>query len=219
MCLKMSTGLFSEERRLLKESKPIGLTRVEIALVNKSTSIPKSYNDARTGIEKEKWMKAIETELKALIDLNTWQEGELPTGRKEIDMKWVFAIKDDGRYKARLVVRGFKQLYGIDFEDTFAPTAAQAVIRICMAIAAYKKWKCSHYDISNAFMNGILDQEHEVWIKLPDGYVSPNGHRYAKLLRALNGLKQGGRVWYHTVDEKIKSIGFTQRVKKQLLYW
>lgn len=215
----MSTGQFCEERRVLQEPKPIRMTRIEIALVNKIKRIPKNYNEARTGPEKEKWMQAIEIELKALMDLNTWQEGELPTGRKEIDMKWVFAIKDDGRYKARLVVRGFKQLYGIDFEDTFAPTAAQAVIRICMAIAAYKKWKCNHYDISNAFMNGILGQEHEVWIKLPDGYISPNGYRYAKLLRALNGLKQGGRVWYHTVDGNIKSIGFIQSIKDNCLYY
>lgn len=145
MCLQMSTGHFFEERKIVKEKGSLGLARDEIALLNKTKQVPSSYKNATKGQNKEKWNAAIQNELKSLIELGTWSEEDLPHGRNGIDTKCVFDIRDDGRYKARLVVRGFKQLYGIDFEETFAPTAAQAVVRICLAISANNKWKCYHY--------------------------------------------------------------------------
>jgi hypothetical protein len=75
----------------------------------------------------------------------------------------------------------------------------------------------SHYDISNAFMNSTLEEE--VHITLPNGYISPKGLKCARLLRGLNGLKQGSRNWNKNNDSAIKRIGFTQSKKDNCVYF
>jgi hypothetical protein len=79
-------------------------------------------------------------------------------GRNIIDYKWVYKVKrkQDGnlyRYKDRLVVKGFKQRYGIDYKDTFSPVVKAATIRIIFSIAISKNWTLRHLDVHNAFLH------------------------------------------------------------------
>jgi hypothetical protein len=89
----------------------------------------------------EHWHEACVVEFNSITANKTWQLVDLPSGRKPIDTKWVFNVKTDidgniSRYKARLVARGFRQLFGIDFFDTYSPVATAASIRIFWATAA-----------------------------------------------------------------------------------
>ena len=98
----------------------------------------------------------MEEEMNALITNQTWELVSLPAGRKAIDSKWVFKVKNtDGntRFKARLVIRGFRQMQGIDFMETFAPVVRGESIRILMSIIAHEDLEACQIDVKTAFLN------------------------------------------------------------------
>lgn len=176
-----------------------------------------TYHQAITGPDSDKWKEAIAMELLALAANKTLFECILPAGRKAIKTKWVFAIKDDGRYKARLVVKGFTQLYGIDFDETFAPVGGMNTLRSLVACAVVLNWDIQAYDISNAFMHTDLDEE--IYIELPQGWISEGGFKHGLLKKALNGLKQGSRLWNANLDANIRSLGYKQSKKDRCVYF
>jgi hypothetical protein len=96
-------------------------------------SEPKSFREAMQRPDANLWYKAAVKEMQAHIENGTWELVKLPPGRKAIGSKWVFKVKRnaDGsieRYKACLVAQGFSQRPGIDFDETFAPTAKWAAL-------------------------------------------------------------------------------------------
>ncbi|RVX09400.1 Retrovirus-related Pol polyprotein from transposon TNT 1-94 [Vitis vinifera] len=99
---------------------------------------PRSYSEAAAHPE---WQKAMRSELQALQANGTWSLTPLPAGKTPIGYRWVYKIKhrSDGsieRYKARLVAKGFTQLEGVDYQDTFSPTAKIISVRCLLALAA-----------------------------------------------------------------------------------
>ena len=81
-----------------------------------------------------------------------------------VGCKWIYKIKtrSDGsieRYKARLVVKGFTQEHGIDYEETFAPVACILFVHTLLAIDAASKWDLFQMDVKNTFLNGDLSEE------------------------------------------------------------
>ena len=93
------------------------------------------------------------------------------------------------KYKARLVAKGFSQHEGIDYEETFAPTAKMSTIRLVLAIAAQFRWKFHQMDVKSAFLNGDLHEE--VYMSQPPGFkVVGKDHQVLRLVKALYSLKQ-----------------------------
>ena len=130
----------------------------------------------------------------AMINKNqTWELVERPEHRKVIGVKWVFRTKlnADGsinKHKARLVVKGYAQIFRVDFFDTFAPVARQNTIRMLLAIATQKGWKICQLDVKSTFLNGFL--EAEIYVEQPEGFFM-KGHedKFYLLKKALYGLK------------------------------
>ncbi|KAF3627435.1 hypothetical protein FXO38_28758 [Capsicum annuum] len=107
------------------------------------------------------WEDAINKELAALEENNTWNMVDRPTNATIIGSRWVYSvkIKADGsldRYKARLVAQGYNQEYEIDYEETFALVAKMTTIRILLALASIRSWKLHQLDVKNAFLHGDL---------------------------------------------------------------
>lgn len=114
------------------------------------------------------WRDAMSKEIHALEENNTWVLTKLPPGKKAIDSKWVYKIKyktngEIERYKDRLVAKGFTQVEGVDFHETFEPVAK--LVRCALVVATKKKWDVYRMDVNNAFLQGDLNEE--VYMKVP----------------------------------------------------
>src|SRR5205814_7900833 len=118
-------------------------------------------------------------------------------------------------FKARLVVRGFSQVYGEDYTETFAPTVQMDTLQIFLAIVAAKDLKCCQYDIKNAFTESKLQEK--IYLSKPDGVLVHS--RYALwTLQSLYGLKQSARDWNLLAKKFLISIGFQQSFFDPYLY-
>ncbi|CAI7746744.1 unnamed protein product [Closterium sp. NIES-54] len=135
---------------------------------------PATVQQALGGEFREKWREAMDKELKALQERNTWKVVPIDVARNKTILtgKWVFRVKTkaDGtidKFKARWVVRGFDQEHGRDFTETFAPDSRHTSLRILLAIAAIKKKKMRQIDVANAFLYAPVDAE--IFVELPHG--------------------------------------------------
>ncbi|GKD59199.1 retrovirus-related pol polyprotein from transposon TNT 1-94 [Tanacetum coccineum] len=124
---------------------------------------------------------------------------------KPLNLKWLFKNKHDEenmviRNKTRLVVRGYRQEEGIDFEESFAPVARMEAIRIFLAYAAHKSFIVFQMDVKTAFLHGTLKED--VYVCQPEGFIDADhpSHVY-KLKKALYGLKQAPRAWYDELSK------------------
>jgi len=115
----------------------------------------------------------MQQEVQALHANKTWSLVPPPAHKRPIGCKWVFKIKYNPngtieRYKAKLVAKGFSQVEGIDYWETFAPVAKLTTVRILLSLAAMQNWHLHQLDINNAFLNGDLDED--VYMQLPPGF-------------------------------------------------
>jgi hypothetical protein len=124
-------------------------------------------------------------EMDAIEDNQTWTLCDLSQGRRAISLKWVSKLKHNEhgevvKYKARLVVKGYAQRRGIDYDEVFAPVAMLDTIRLLIALAAHKGWEVHHLDVKSAFLNGDLLEE--VFIEQPSSFiVKGSEHKVLKL--------------------------------------
>ncbi|GKV15798.1 hypothetical protein SLEP1_g26549 [Rubroshorea leprosula] len=102
-------------------------------------------------------------EMNSLHKNNTYELVELPKGRKTLKNKWVFKLKKDGdkivRYKAQLVVKGFSQKKGIDFDEIFSLVVKMSSIRVVLGLAASMNLELEQLDVKTAFLHGDLHEE------------------------------------------------------------
>ncbi|CAG7849267.1 Retrovirus-related Pol polyprotein from transposon TNT 1-94 Includes: RecName: Full=Protease; Includes: RecName: Full=Reverse transcriptase; Includes: RecName: Full=Endonuclease [Serendipita indica DSM 11827] len=192
---------------------------------------PRSWKEAMSRPDANKWIKAAHEELEALLKNGTWQVVRLPQGKTVLGNKWVFKTKKDAtgnveRHKVRLVAKGFLQKQGVDFDETFAPTGSLAALRTVIATATELDWEIHSIDISSAFLNGDMDAE--VYMELPEGVKIPLGEldgleegsvKWAlRLLKALYGLKQAGRRWSVKLHQALTKLGFVRTVLEPSCY-
>ncbi|KAI9185245.1 hypothetical protein LWI28_005591 [Acer negundo] len=172
---------------------------------------PSSYSEAAS---QPHWQEAMHSELQALQANNTWSLVPLPAGKTPIGCRWVFKTKhrSDGsveRYKARLVAKGFTQLEGIDYQDTFSPTAKIISVRCLLALAAASGWTIHQMDVHNAFLHGDLAEE--IYMSPPPGLRRQGEDNLVyRLHKSLYGLKQASRQWFAKFSEAICSAGYEQ---------
>ena len=104
-----------------------------------------------------------------------------------IDARWVFKWKADEtgkivKAKARLRAKGFKQKYGVEYLETFSPTASDASQRLLVALACKYNMELPHWDIEQALVQS--ESDHEVFMKLPPGCGAMSG-KVARLNKSL----------------------------------
>lgn len=173
-----------------------------------------TFHEAITGPEKEQWKHAIKEELNSLEKNKTWKlvDKNEVNGQKILTNRWVFRVKEDGTYKARLVVRGNEQREYMDFEEVFSPVASQSSLKALFAIAASRNYHLMTFDVKTAFLYGEL--EDYVYMKVPQG-LEEKGEKICRLEKSLYGLRQAPKQWNKKFIEIMKEIGFEQ-IKNEL---
>lgn len=181
---------------------------------------PVKLSEALSGPEAPHWQEAVNVEMASLTSMGTWELCDLPRGKKSIPCRWVFKRKltpsgSIERYKARLVVKGFHQRYGVDYDNVFAPVVRASTVRVFLSLCAIMDYELHSVDITNAFVQGTLDED--VYMTQPPGY-DDGTTKVCKLLKSLYGLKQAPRVWSKKLQAFLLSLGAVQCLSDGALY-
>lgn len=168
----------------------------------------------------------MQSEFQVLTENKTWYLVYAPLGRKLIGCKWIFKVKQNLvfsilKYKVRLVAKGFNQVEGFDYSETFSPVVKPATIRLILAIAVSEGWPLRQLDVNNVFLNGVFTED--MYMVQPPGFIhSGQPHLVCKLNKALCGLKQAPRYWFERFKEALwlnKALGFIfSRANHSLFY-
>ena len=180
------------------------------------SNVPASYSQAIKKNDADQWQLAMESEMKSMEDNHVFTVVPLPEGKKVVGSRWVYSIKDnpDGNilHKARFVAKGFSQVEGSDYTDTYSPTAKMSTVRILMQLAVENDMTVHQLDVKTAYLNAPIDCE--VYVQQPQGFArkptSSNSTLVWKLHKSLYGLKQSGRNWNIVLSQFFQSHGFKQ---------
>ena len=133
---------------------------------------PESFLEVQSHKDKDCWIKAMQEEMNSLWKNDTYKLTELEKGRKTLKNKWVFKLKNDDKkllkYKARLVVKGFDQNKGIDFDEIFSPILKMCSIRVILGFSTGMNLELEQLDVKTSFMHSDLDEE--IFMEQPKGF-------------------------------------------------
>ena len=189
------------------------------ALASLTTDDPTSLKEALASPDRIQWQHAVKTEWDKIKSRETFvivNRKDVPRDQKVLSIKHVFKTKHDEngnitKFKARLVVRGFEQQYGRDFDQTFAGVCRGSSWKAIIAIAALQDLEIEQMDAVAAFLHGEMDGE--AYIELPEGWRDENGvvcgsDSVGLLTKALYGLKQAPRLWQIRLRKALAKLGF-----------
>ncbi len=180
-------------------------------------TVPLSYKTATSPENIDFWMPGIEREHDCLLRNNTWNLVPRKEGMNVLPSKYVFRVKNGGP-KARLVLLCCRQIYSLDYSQTFAPVVKMSTIRLVLALVARMDLECEQMDVVTAFLNGDLDEN--IYMEIPQGLKTPeNSNKVCELVKALYGLKQAPRQWYAKIhDYLVNQLGSKSSVNDPCLY-
>ena len=172
---------------------------------------PKSFREAQRGEFAKYWIEAIDAEVKNLEDFHVFKWVDRKPGMHLIDGRWVFKAKSNeaglvARFKARLVARGFKQIYGVDYCDSSSPVGKLDTFRILVAEAAQTGRDVAFLDIKSAYLTA--DLKIKQFMEAPKGVTPPKPGQVMQLDKGLYGLVQGARAFHHDFRQKLLKWGY-----------
>nr|GEX64626.1 putative ribonuclease H-like domain-containing protein [Tanacetum cinerariifolium] len=180
---------------------------------------PKSVKEA---LINPAWIESMQEELHQFIRLDVWELVPSPDGIKPLTLIRLFKNKHDEENtvihnKTRLVVKGYRQEKGIEFEESFAPVAWMESIRIFLAYFAHKGFTVYQMDVKITVLHGSLKED--VYVCQPKGFIDADypSHVY-KLNKVLYGLKQAPRAWYDELSMFLLQNRFSKGIIDQTLF-
>lgn len=106
---------------------------------------------------------------------------------------------------------------GVDYQDTFSPTAKIIIVRCLFALVAARQWSLHHLDVNNVFLHGDLHKE--IYMSSPPGLRRQGEENLVcRLHKSLYGLKQASRQWFSKFSEVIQAAGYVQSRADYLLF-
>ena len=168
--------------------------------------------------DQEPWMTAMKEEIKSLHERKVWDLVDLPKGCQTIKGRWVYAMKSDGCKKAQFVAKGFTQVFGIDYKNTFSPVARFETLRLLLSLAVLYNWELEALDVKTAFLFGELEEE--IYMDQPEGFVVKGKEfKVCRLWKAIYGLKQAALQWNKQLHKSLLEMGFTHSLSDPGTYF
>jgi hypothetical protein len=230
---QIPSRLAGEIKRLTCSYNPNPMEHAEMAMLHQKfdiqhayiagfddgNNIPKTYYEAKKHINWKDWWEAMCTEFENMESKHVWEiveRSKIPINRKVIGNRWVFARKDDGRFRARTVAKGFSQIPGQDFQENHAPVVSDTTFHLILGLKILFKLDAGQFDIETAFLYGELEEE--LWMEFPQGYQDFLKDKHKKdvdasmnclhLKKAIYGLVQAARQWWKKFKEVMATLSF-----------
>ena len=136
------------------------------------------------GIFLENWKGSMKEEMNSLLENGTFTVTTLPDGRTTVGGHWVYTIKEgaggDITYKEVFVAKGYSQVKGIDFRETFAPTGSIVSVRVLCQLAAQNNLILHQMDVKTAYLNAPIDCE--IYMDQAEGFETPSLNKSERLV-------------------------------------
>jgi len=178
-------------------------------------TVPETFNEAWNHpcpFQRKLWRNAIQKELDKMESNKVYRKctkSDLPAGRRPIKCKWVFDIKRNGIFRARIVAKGFTQQPGLDCYYQFSPVINDITFRIWLTCVLIWQLQTLVFDVETAFLHGSFCPGEEVYMNCPPGMVHQTDECLL-LLKTLYGLIQAARHYFDFFSKILIDIGFQQ---------
>jgi hypothetical protein len=174
---------------------------------------PESYEETMQLDTKRKWEQGMKEEMEPLVNNQTWDLVQFPPGKRALQNKWVYRLKeeDGGKkwYKARLVVNEFVQNKGIDFDEIFSHDVKMTSIRTILSLVVVEYFHLEQIDVKTTFLHE--DLEEDIYMQQPHGYEFKwKENLVCRLNKSLYGLKQTPRQWCLNFDRFMVEKGYSR---------
>jgi transposase InsO family protein len=173
---------------------------------------PRNHHKAMSTPEALQWLLAMQKELKSIADNATWNLVPMPKGHQAVDTRWIFKVKyhADGSiecYKAHFVAKGYSQIFGIDYNATYALVVCMEAMQYLLAFAVLNGFAVHLMDVATAFLHADVDEE--IYVQQPEGFILDQHPDFVcRLNKSLYGLKQAPLLWNQTIDRHLHACGF-----------
>jgi hypothetical protein len=219
---------FAVENSLKMGERKLKKRKDESQIVDKASPyyVPKNIREA---MEIPHWKAAVDKEMNSINANQTFKkiykgcpEAQSLKGQPKVSGRWLFKIKtnENGeilKYKARWVIRGFTQRFGVDYDETYAPTLGRNTFRVSFAVANELDYEAEQLDYVTAFLNAFL--KHKIIVQQPEGFESPDVEAL-ELNKSIYGLKQAPREWNEEITNfLVQEAGLTQSKKDSCLFF
>ena len=186
---------------------------------------PMKYNEAMAGPDKAHWVEAVVDEKKRFDTskaVEAMSRGQLPPGTKPMDSTWACKKKSNGTYRARLNLRGYKQIDGEHFDShsVSSPVASIITVHIVLALVTILGWYSSLVDVNGAFLLGDWESDREIYMEVPQGWehlYPPN--TVLKLLKTVYGSRQGAKRFWVKALKVMDEMSFSRSKADPCLYY
>lgn len=168
------------------------------------------------------WVDVMVEEYDSIVCNSVWDMVLRPEKKSVVSSRWLYKVKQGvyysvDKYKAIFISRGFSQVEGIDYDETFVPSARYSCIRYMLELSSQMGWKIHQMDVKTAFLNGQIEEE--VYIEQPEGFETFDHESYVcQLKRDLQRLKQAPHAWHTKIDNYFTGLGFTKSETDVKLY-
>lgn len=209
----------SPERRSVRLLDKIKNIKYGKAVTPITINDPDSYKEAKNSPHWLNWKQAIDNELDAMNKNDVWKVVDKTDQMKPLSTRWVFKTKkaqnNEVLFRARLVAKGFAQVYGKDFNEIYSPVSTLNTVRTVIAKAVNSNQLIHQVDVKTAFLNADLKEE--IYLEIPQG-LKTDLNKVLKLKKSIYGLRQSPRCWNSTLNEFLISLGFSQSDTDTCLY-